>query len=124
MFEIIVKQKGQKYRPVEFKDLKPIKDIVSVILLWNYNSYVAEIHKGILINGGRWVQADWLSKAENLTIEVYRRHNQEIKVSSKEIKSDRTSYLLGFQGIIKEEMKEVYLQITEDGQSWKFVYKR
>ena len=129
MLDILITLKDGTTQKVDFTDIKKMAENISkVIFMYECNSYVVDVDKKtFLINGGRYLTFDWLSKVDTVHLQCFRRNRKELQINGSDITDNNkvsVSYLLGFYGIIKSEKKEVYLHVSEDGKEWHWLNKR
>ena len=118
---IITTYDSSKKQHVEvFKNLfAQREEIDSMMLLFDYNSYYISVDgRFFIINGGRRIQPRELQILENPIILYARRHTKTISVSGNSEPTDTLTYLLGVEGIVDGEKKELFLQISQDGRFW------
>ena len=102
----------------ELYDLHRSEDIITMMLLWNHNSYyVNSQERTFIVNGGRKMVLEQLGECKFL----YRRRTQfEVGMNNlKDVsgpKDKRVNWLIGFEEIGTAVM--VLLQISEDGLHW------
>lgn len=123
--EFMVTTKGNNVpKTVQFEQLYGLKpDITSVTLLWNTNCYHVNVpQKVFIINGGRRIVMKGFEKAENIELLYARRNTVEIDMQKTsgngQAPKPEQSYLLGFQGMIDGEKREIMLHISEAGELW------
>jgi hypothetical protein len=119
---IITKQEGDKVKAetVAFKDIFPQADkIISVMMLWNTNSYYVNAKdKYFIINGGRRIQPTGLLQFTDSKVVAIKRHRVDMPLNGEDSSRESTSFLLGINGILNEEKRELYLHISPDGSLW------
>ena len=118
-----------EYRKVEFSELLALKDeINSAILLWNFNSYLINISEAyFIINGGRKLQPTVFFNMTDRKFLYARRHRETLPVGvdlGNENRTHEVFYLLGVEGMVEGEKKELLLFISSDGTLWKWIPKR
>jgi len=116
-------------RKVEFSELLALKDkISSALLLWDYNSYYVNLSEQyFIINGGRRLQPTIFPKLDNSSFLYARRNKKTMPVGvapGNEYLSHEITYLLGIEGTLNGEKKELLIQISSDGSLWKWIPKR
>jgi len=124
--EFVVTTRGEiTPKVIPFENLFVLKpNIIAMTLLWNVNSYHVNIEQRLFIlNGGRRIHINGFEDAENIRILYVRRNNLKMSVNSdgngqpKEEKHE-VSYLLGWEGEIKGETKQLMIHISPDGCNW------
>lgn len=111
---------------VPFKELFAIKESMTALqLLWHFNSYYVDAkRKRFVINGGRNVfLPDW-KNAQDVKVLYRRRHTETISFGGDGEKKHEVSYLLGLQGVLQGEQKEIMIHISPDGIEWYWKDKR
>ncbi len=113
---------------VEFKDLLALKPkILSMMLLWVHNSYYVNVaERTMIINGGHKFRPLAMEEFDPIQI-LYARRNQahySVNDSQNDGPNRSRSYLLGFEGILNKESRELFLHISEDGSLWAWKHKR
>ncbi len=105
---------------VEFKELFALrKDILSMTLLWTFNSYHVDVRRRqFLINGGRRISISMQPDTELL----YAKRNRKT-VLLNEIKKNgagvhEITYLLGLQDVIDGRQREIMIHVSSDGANW------
>lgn len=114
-------------KKVLFKDIFPNRDnIESIMMLWDTNSYYINVkNKYFLINGGRRVQPIALLEMEDLKPLAVHRHRKELSTNTMDVTGNESSlFLVGVTGIIKDEVRDLFLYISQDGSMWSWGTKR
>ena len=111
-----------KYKICSFSQLYNIRfDIKSLILLWDFNSYLINIHdKYFIINGGRKIQPNVFNEMKDFHLIYARRNRINIVLDSdKPTEKPQKFYLFGIEGKFLDNMaNSILLQISEDGTQW------
>lgn len=102
-------------KPVKFEELYGIKDdVISIIFLWNHNSYFVNVkERTFIINGGRKMNFPATGKTKLL----YRKRTAEtVAITGAAEGSNRViTWLVGFEDEVENKL---FLQISEDGKHW------
>jgi len=114
---------------VDFKEMFAIKSSIIVLqLLWNYNCYFVDVkRRRFVINGGRNIFiSDW-KDVQNVEILYAKRHTKTVQLN-KTVEDGsgkhEITYLLGIQGTLDGERKEVLIHISPNGKEWYWRDKR
>ena len=126
---IITTYEDDNPRKVDFLELLGLRDqISSALLLWNFNSYYINLSEAyFIINGGRKIQPTVFFNMTDRKFLYARRHRETLPVGvelGNENKTHEVFYLLGVEGMIEGEKKELLLFISSDGSLWKWIPKR
>ncbi len=130
MIEFIVstKDRPQPYK-IEFEKIFPLKpQIKSAVLLFNFNSYLVNVkEKFFVINGGRKISIKGFESCSDLKVTVVKRHRRELSLGKAESNGKGKEYvffLLGWEGTVEGEKKELFLNISPEGNQWFWASKR
>lgn len=117
---IITRVDDPKPQRVEFPDLFSQKDqITSIAVLWDTNSYYVNIEEGyFIINGGRRLQPTGVAMMEDRRIEYARRNSRSFAVGQQDKSVNSSSYLVGIEGRIENEERQLLIHVSSDGRSW------
>lgn len=125
--EIIITTRENPDTPknVKFEELyilNQMEQIITMMLLWNHNSYYVNAgEKTFIINGGRKMSLAQLGDCKF----IYRRRNQFQIGMNTDVdegpKKKLVNWLIGLDEIGTETM--VLLQISEDGDHWMWADK-
>ncbi len=114
-----------KAKFIDLFEMKP--RILSMMLLWVHNSYYVNVaERTMIINGGHKFRPLAMEEFDPIHI-LYARRNQAVYTTNgvQDGGSDKSiSYLLGFEGILNKESRELFLHISEDGSLWAWKHKR
>ena len=126
---IITTYEDANPRKVDFLELLGLRDqISSALLLWNFNSYYINLSEAyFIINGGRKIQPTVFFNMTDRKFLYARRHRETLPVGvdlGNENRTHEVFYLLGVEGMLEGEKKELLLLISSDGTLWKWIPKR
>ena len=114
---------------VPFKELFAMKDsIIALQLLWNFNSYYVDAkRRRFVVNGGRSIFISNWKDVQDVKV-LYARRNTKVvqlnKVAGDGEGKREVSYILGLQGTLDGERKEVMLHISPNGADYYWRDKR
>lgn len=123
---IIETEDNRSPHSVQLPEIFAQKDLVrSVVLLWDTNSYYVNVEEGyFIINGGRRLQPTGVAMMEDRRICYARRNSRSFAVGQPDQAQDSVSYLVGVEGRIEGEERQLLLQISSDGRLWVWKDKR
>jgi len=112
--------------PIKFEDIFPIrKEITSMSLLWDMNCYHVNVpRRYFIINGGRRVCIKQFNECVDIELLYCKRNTLEVEFGISDgdghgkKKKHEVSYILGFQGTIGGEHKQIMLHIAPNGKEW------
>jgi len=121
--EWIVTFKDDKMaRKLEHGQLYPNRErIESVVVFWDTNSYYVNVTgKFFIINGGRRVTSERLSRLENPMVLCVRRNQIQIPVNGSSAPKKFALYLVGIQGVIEGKETQLFAEISNGGKDWEW----
>ncbi|MBW1995094.1 MAG: hypothetical protein JRI77_11700, partial [Deltaproteobacteria bacterium] len=112
---------GEIYR------LKP--RITSLTVLWDTNSYHVDVsRRHFVINGGRRISMQEIFKdAENVEPIAVRRHTKYLTINNDQNakhEEEAVTFLVGLEGMVKGEKREILVHISPGGTMWMWKNKR
>jgi hypothetical protein len=107
-------------RKIGFYDIFKYKQYIkTIIFLYDFNSYLINVEEGYFcINGGRRIKPNGCDEYEDRQLKYAKRNTKEVDLTDGHEATVRTNYILGLTGILGNEIKNVLIQISEDGLSW------
>ena len=117
---IITTYDSSKQRNICFKDLLKLRpQIDSLMLLFDYNSFYVNVDgRYFIINGGRRIQPTAFSMMVKPTVLYSKRRTRTMTVNGGSKSTDVISYLLGVEGELDGQMRQLLLHISGDGKLW------
>ncbi len=114
-----------KAKFIDLFEMKP--RILSMMLLWVHNSYYVNVaERTMIINGGHKFRPLAMEDFDPIHILYARRNQATYKTGGQQSEGPQRSlsYLLGFEGILNGESRELFLHISEDGSLWAWKHKK
>ncbi len=113
-------------KKVQFNYIFPNKEhIDSITMLFDTNSYIINVRQRFfIINGGRRIQPKPVMLMDEVWPLAVKRRRKTVTLNGEESGDESLSYLLGIEGILNGEKREVLIQISQDGSLWAWKSKR
>ena len=125
---LIRKESDRIAQTIKFEDMYNIKDqIVDIVALWSFNAYRLDLQRReFIINGGRRLQLPQWKKYKSVSLKYARRTSVEVATNNPMNVLNKTiTYLIGMQAFKKKKIiDEIFIQISNDGKSWKWLQSR
>ncbi len=108
-----------------FSEIYPIKQTIDALMvMWPTNSYYVNAkEKYFIIHGGQRIQIPGLAELTETHIFYAKRTRKDVKLMTNESMT-HVSYLLGIEGLINDESRVIFLEISDDGQYWRWKFER